>query len=120
MVCTALFSVQPYTANEIQQGVAVIETAKRQGVSHFVYSSVGSADEETGIPHFESKATDITTSHSHSMICGYCNTLIFCHKFFLRAVEHRPSDPSGICALDPKQKFRRSAIGSVSRTIAID
>lgn len=50
-----VFSVQPYTANEIQQGVAVIETAKRQGVSHFVYSSVGSADEETGIPHFESK-----------------------------------------------------------------
>jgi uncharacterized protein YbjT (DUF2867 family) len=50
-----VFSVQPYTANEIQQGVAVIEAAKRQGVSHLVYSSVGSADEETGIPHFESK-----------------------------------------------------------------
>ena len=51
-----VFSVQPYTASEIQQGVAVIEAAKRQGVSHFVYSSVGAADEETGIPHFESKA----------------------------------------------------------------
>jgi len=50
-----VFSVQPHSANEIQQGVAVIEVAKRQGVSHFVYSSVGSADEETGIPHFESK-----------------------------------------------------------------
>jgi uncharacterized protein YbjT (DUF2867 family) len=50
-----VFSVQPYTANEIRQGVAVIEAAKRQGVSHFVYSSIGSADEETGIPHFESK-----------------------------------------------------------------
>ena len=50
-----VFSVQPYTADEIQQGVAVIEAAMRQGVSHFVYSSVGSADEETGIPHFESK-----------------------------------------------------------------
>ena len=50
-----VFSVQPYTANEIQQGVAVIEAAQRQGVSHFVYSSVGSADEDTGIPHFESK-----------------------------------------------------------------
>jgi uncharacterized protein YbjT (DUF2867 family) len=50
-----VFSVQPYSANEIQQGVAVIEAAKRQGVGHFVYSSVGSADEETGIPHFESK-----------------------------------------------------------------
>jgi uncharacterized protein YbjT (DUF2867 family) len=51
-----VFSVQPYTANEIRQGVAVIEAAKRQGASHFVYTSVGSANEETDIPHFESKA----------------------------------------------------------------
>jgi uncharacterized protein YbjT (DUF2867 family) len=50
-----VFSVQPYSANEIQQGVAVNEAAKRQGVNHFVYSSVASADEETGIPHFQSK-----------------------------------------------------------------
>ena len=50
-----VFSVQPHSDNEIQQGVAVIEAAKRHGVSHFVYSSVASADEETGIPHFESK-----------------------------------------------------------------
>ena len=50
-----VFSVQPHSANEIQQGVAVIEAAKQHGVSHFVYSSVASADEETGIPHFESK-----------------------------------------------------------------
>jgi uncharacterized protein YbjT (DUF2867 family) len=50
-----VFSVQPYTAGEIQQGVAVIEAANRQEVSHFVYSSVGSVDEDTGIPHFETK-----------------------------------------------------------------
>ncbi|XRD90821.1 NmrA/HSCARG family protein [Dyella nitratireducens] len=50
-----VFSVQPYTAREVEQGVAVIEAANRQNVSHFVYSSVGAADEETGIPHFESK-----------------------------------------------------------------
>jgi uncharacterized protein YbjT (DUF2867 family) len=36
-------------------GPQVIEAANRQDVSHFVYSSVGSADEETGIPHFETK-----------------------------------------------------------------
>jgi uncharacterized protein YbjT (DUF2867 family) len=51
-----VFSVQPFTANEIQQGLAVIEAAQWQGVSHFVFSSVASADEETGIPHFENKA----------------------------------------------------------------
>lgn len=50
-----VFSVQPFSANEIQQGVAVIEAAKQQGVGHFVYSSVASADAESGIPHFESK-----------------------------------------------------------------
>lgn len=50
-----VFSVQPHSANEVRQGVAVIGAAKRQGVSHFVFSSVASADEETGIPHFESK-----------------------------------------------------------------
>jgi len=50
-----VFSVQPWSANEVQQGVAVIEAAKRQGVGHLVYSSVGSADEETGLPHFETK-----------------------------------------------------------------
>jgi uncharacterized protein YbjT (DUF2867 family) len=50
-----VFCVQNYTASEIRQGVAVIEAANRQHVSHFVYSSVGSADEETGIPHFETK-----------------------------------------------------------------
>ncbi len=53
-----VYSVQPYTedaATEIKQGVALIEAANRQEVSHFVYGSVASADEQTGIAHFESK-----------------------------------------------------------------
>jgi uncharacterized protein YbjT (DUF2867 family) len=64
-----VFSMQPYTANEIKQGVAVIEAAKRQGASHFVYTSVGSANEETGIPHFESKAN--VEEHLRSSGLGY-------------------------------------------------
>ena len=53
-----VYSVQRYTDDtdsEIKQGLALIEAANRQGVSRFVYSSVGSADEQTGIAHFESK-----------------------------------------------------------------
>ena len=42
-------------AGEIKQGSALIEAANRQGVCQFVYSSVGSADEQTGIADFESK-----------------------------------------------------------------
>jgi uncharacterized protein YbjT (DUF2867 family) len=34
----------------------LVEAAKQAGVKHIVYSSVGSANQKTGIPHFDSKA----------------------------------------------------------------
>ena len=40
---------------EIKQGKTVADAAAAAGVKHFVYSSVGSADQNTGIPHFDSK-----------------------------------------------------------------
>lgn len=40
---------------EVRQGIAVAEEARRARVDHLVYSSVGSADQNTGIPHFETK-----------------------------------------------------------------
>ncbi len=58
---SGVFSVQNYyeaggAEGEIRQGVALADAAKAAGVRHLVYSSVGSADRRTGIPHFESKA----------------------------------------------------------------
>lgn len=40
---------------EAQQGKTLADVAKNRGVRHFVYSSVGSANRNTKIPHFESK-----------------------------------------------------------------
>ena len=37
------------------QGIRFARLCREAGVSHFVYSSVASADRQTGIPHFESK-----------------------------------------------------------------
>lgn len=57
-----VFSVQalayePTTlAAEVRQGKAVADAAKATGIEHFVYSSVGGAERETGIGHFETKA----------------------------------------------------------------
>lgn len=42
---------------EVKQGRALVDAAKASGVGHFVYTSVGSADRGTGIPHFDSKLT---------------------------------------------------------------
>ena len=55
-----VFSVQtPYgpggTERETREGIAVADAAKDAGVEHLVYSSVGGAERNTGIPHFESK-----------------------------------------------------------------
>ncbi len=53
------FSVQSYREagfeGEVRQGKAMAEAAKAAGVTHFVYSSVASADKKTGVPPFESK-----------------------------------------------------------------
>ncbi|HVX66497.1 MAG TPA: NmrA/HSCARG family protein [Bryobacteraceae bacterium] len=54
-----VFAVQtPYEAGpeaEERQGKTLASAAQRAQVSHYVYSSVGSADRNTGIPHFDSK-----------------------------------------------------------------
>ena len=47
------FEAGPET--ETAQGVAAIDAAKAAGIKHLVYSSVGSADKKTEIPHFDSK-----------------------------------------------------------------
>lgn len=54
-----VFSVQNFwesgPEHETQQGIMLADAAKAANVKHFVYSSVGSADRQTGIPHFDSK-----------------------------------------------------------------
>jgi uncharacterized protein YbjT (DUF2867 family) len=55
-----VFSVQtPYgpggAERETRKGIAVADAAKDAGVEHLVYSSVGGAERNTGIAHFESK-----------------------------------------------------------------
>ncbi len=54
---TSLFAVTTPSGGtdaEIRQGVAAADAAKAAGV-HLVFTSVGSANQQTGIPHFDSK-----------------------------------------------------------------
>lgn len=55
---SGVFSVQGLNDGleaEIRQGKALADAAKAADIKHFVYSSVGSAERNTGIPHFDSK-----------------------------------------------------------------
>src|SRR5262245_43708575 len=40
---------------EARAGIALADAADRADVAHLVYTSVGSADRNTGVPHFDSK-----------------------------------------------------------------
>jgi uncharacterized protein YbjT (DUF2867 family) len=53
-----VFSVQGLNDGieaEIREGKALVDVAKALGIGHFVYSSVGSVERNTGVPHFDSK-----------------------------------------------------------------
>jgi uncharacterized protein YbjT (DUF2867 family) len=55
---SGVYSVQDWqggTDAEVRQGTNVVEAAERAVVDHIVYSSVAGADQNTGIPHFDSK-----------------------------------------------------------------
>lgn len=54
-----VYSVQDFWAvgakREVQQGKNLADASKKAGVEHFVYSSVGGAERNSGIAHWESK-----------------------------------------------------------------
>jgi len=54
-----VFSVQNFWETgaelETKQGIALADAAREAGVKHFVYSSVGGAERNTGLSHFDSK-----------------------------------------------------------------
>ncbi|MGW1028274.1 NmrA/HSCARG family protein [Streptomyces sp. NPDC002577] len=55
-----VYSVQTFMGpegveGEERQGIAVANAAARAKVQHFVYGSVGGAERDSGVPHFESK-----------------------------------------------------------------
>ena len=47
------FWTQGYDA-QVRQGKAIADVASEEGVDQFVFSGVGSHDEDTGVPHFDS------------------------------------------------------------------
>ncbi len=48
-------SYEAGTEAETRQGITLVDAVKAADVGHLIYSSVASADQNTGIPHFDSK-----------------------------------------------------------------
>ncbi len=118
----SVFSVQNYTEaggpeGEVRQGVALADAARAAGVRHLVYSSVGSADRHTGIPHFESKAR----IEEHVRGLGLPYTILRPVFFMDNWAWARDAIRGGVLAqpLDPDKPLQQVAVDDIGAFAAL-
>lgn len=116
-----VFSVQTPAehgaAVEIRQGINLADAAKRSRISHFVYSSVGSADQNTGIPHFDSK----TRVEDHIRGTGLKFT-IFRPVFFMEnllGMKARIEQGTLAMPLSPDTRLQMIAVDDIGGLVAM-
>jgi uncharacterized protein YbjT (DUF2867 family) len=98
---------------EEEQGKRVAKVARDAGVQHFVYTSVGSANKGTGIPHFENKFRVEQTVKQ----LGFPSHVILRPVFFM---ENLPTawflnDDKLVTALKPETKLQMVAADDVGK-----
>jgi uncharacterized protein YbjT (DUF2867 family) len=101
---------------EEEQGKRFANVARRVGTQHFVYSSVGSAHRQTGIPHFDNKWRIEETVRG----LGFSSYTIFRPVFFMENLTS-PWFLNGdkiYSALDPKTVLQMIATEDIGRFVA--
>ncbi|MEU3186026.1 NmrA/HSCARG family protein [Streptomyces sp. NPDC006923] len=106
---------------EKAQGLAIVEAAARSALPHLVMASVASADQNTGIPHFETKArTEEALAAS-----GVPATVVAPTYFFDNALGARQEIARGEMTLalpagTPLQQVARRDLGRVVAAVVAD
>jgi uncharacterized protein YbjT (DUF2867 family) len=103
---------------EMTQGKNLANAAKKANVGHFVYSSVGSADRNTGIPHFESKARVEEYIKSIGLKATIFRPVYFMENFFMP--DSRKGILSGTLALamDPGKQLQLIAVADIGEFVS--
>jgi len=86
-----VYSVQDFWSvgarREIQQGKNLADAALSAGVTHFVYSSVGGAERNSGICHWETKWELEKHIHSRKLPATILRPVAFMENYYIAAVE---------------------------------
>jgi uncharacterized protein YbjT (DUF2867 family) len=116
-----VFSVQNFWESgydgEIRQGKALVDAARGAGVSHFVQSSVGGAERESGVPHFECKRE----VEQHLLASGLPHTVLRPAAFMDDWEEMREEILSGLLAqpLPPQTRLQQVAVEDIGAFAAL-
>jgi uncharacterized protein YbjT (DUF2867 family) len=103
-------------AKEEEQGHRLVKLARQQGVQHFVYTSVGSAQRKTGIPHFDNKARIEQSVRSE----GFPSWVIIRPVFFMEnflSPWAKPAIDQGqlMLAIQPTTKLQMIAVSDIGK-----
>jgi uncharacterized protein YbjT (DUF2867 family) len=118
-VFSALSSTEAGVAVEERQGKAVADVAKEAGVSHFVYSSVGGAERESGIPHFESKWHVENYLHERGLPVTILRPAFFMDNFRSIVSEEADQTLSIKMALRPETVLQMIAVDDIAAFAAL-
>ncbi|MBD3343972.1 MAG: NAD(P)H-binding protein [Chitinivibrionales bacterium] len=118
-----VYSVQQFWEHgfnkEVQQGKTLADEAKKVGVAHFVYSSVGSAYRSTGIPHFESKWK--IEEHIRSLGLRYTilRPVFFMENFMASDMLSSIREGTLALGLDPQKRLQMIAVDDIGAFAAL-
>lgn len=88
---SGVFGVQDFWAvgarREVSQGKNLIDAAKKAGVAHFVYSSVGGAERKSGVVHFESKWKIEEHLRASGLPATILRPVAFMETYYIQEVE---------------------------------
>lgn len=105
-------------AKEVKQGKRFADAAKAAGVEHFVYSSVGSANQNTGVPHFESK----WEIEQHIRDLGLRYTILrpvfFMENLFAHGIRDKIFEGTLALGLNPDTKLQIIAVEDIGEFAA--
>lgn len=99
---------------EERQGKAFAKAAKEAGIQHLVYSSVGSAHRNTGVPHFDNKFRVEQTIRE----LGFPSFVIIRPVFFMENMKtFFPPDENGNInmAMSPSTKLQMVAVKDIGK-----
>ena len=101
---------------EEEQGKRIARLAKEAGVQHFVYASVGSADQDTGIPHFDNKYRVEETLRG----LGFPSYVVLRPVFFMENLSSpwfKPAIDEGNLAIgmDPATRLQMIAVEDIGK-----
>jgi len=118
-----IYSVQDFFAvgarREVHQGNNVADVAKKVGVEHFVYSSVGGAERNSGIPHFETKGEIEKYIRSLSLPATIFRPVGFMEMYHILEIEVRLLKGTFADPVRPDKPFQTIATDDIGTFVAL-